>query len=312
MDVPNARSSHDQPTPIGGGVVIVMVTMLAYTVVCVIFPQFFAWSFLIGGILIATISWLDDLYSVNVILRFFVHSIAAVAVIIEVGYFNSVSLPFGFVSFAFGQLGLAVTFLWIVWVINAYNFMDGIDGIAGGQAVVSAVGWLAVALLVGDQPAASFALAIAGSSLGFLFHNWQPAKIFMGDVGSAYIGFVIAVLPLLIARTGTIESGILPWLALSMIWLFVFDTVFTFGRRIVGGDKVWQPHRSHLYQRLTIAGKSHSYVASIYIIVMAFVAGSAFFFVMLGPDYLIFHIVILLVAASGFLISSSRSIAIVR
>ncbi len=302
LDVPNDRSSHDQPTPRGGGLVIVVLTVVAYIVVCVFFPQFFAWSFLVGGILIAAISWLDDLYSVNVLIRFFFHSIAALTVIVEVGYFESVSLPFGFESLDLGVWGLAISFLWIVWIINAFNFMDGIDGIAGGQAVVSAVGWLMVALIVGDQPTALFGLAIAGSCLGFLFHNWQPAKIFMGDVGSAYVGFVISALPLLVARTGAIDHGILPWLALSMIWLFVFDTVFTFCRRLVGRERVWRAHRGHIYQRLTISGKSHSYVALVYIIVMICVALSALFILLLGPNYLTVHIAILTGSSGGLLL----------
>jgi UDP-N-acetylmuramyl pentapeptide phosphotransferase/UDP-N-acetylglucosamine-1-phosphate transferase len=147
-----------------------------------------------------------------------------------------------------------------VGLTNAYNFMDGIDGIAGGQAVVAGVGWAIVGLLMDLPFVFIFAGLLASTALGFLFHNWPPAKIFMGDVGSAFLGFSFACL----AMAGASREPSLAIAGVLLVWPFVFDTLFTFFRRLKNRENVFAAHRSHLYQRLVIAGYSHRTVTLIY------------------------------------------------
>jgi UDP-N-acetylmuramyl pentapeptide phosphotransferase/UDP-N-acetylglucosamine-1-phosphate transferase len=158
---------------------------------------------------------------------------------------------------------------------NAYNFMDGIDGIAGMQAVTAGIGWLAIGNLLGMSSTGFYGGVIAFSSLGFLIHNWQPAKIFMGDVGSAFLGYSFAVLPFLSIQEwneNVINKLYLPIITVLLVWLFVFDTIFTFMRRIFNGEKVWEAHRGHIYQRLVIEGFSHRSTTILYGLFSALIA----------------------------------------
>jgi UDP-N-acetylmuramyl pentapeptide phosphotransferase/UDP-N-acetylglucosamine-1-phosphate transferase len=143
---------------------------------------------------------------------------------------------------------------------NAYNFMDGIDGIAGGQAVVAGLGWTIIGFMGEQSFIGLVGVLLAASSLGFLFHNWPPARIFMGDVGSAFIGFTLAVIPILAAQRDPrfMVVGIL------VVWPFIFDTAFTLVRRLNNKENIFEAHRSHIYQRLVIAGYSHRFVTFIY------------------------------------------------
>jgi UDP-N-acetylmuramyl pentapeptide phosphotransferase/UDP-N-acetylglucosamine-1-phosphate transferase len=144
---------------------------------------------------------------------------------------------------------------------NAFNFMDGIDGIAGITAAVAGVAIAAAAAYTGSEPVAAVSLAFAGASIGFLTCNWPPARIFMGDVGSAFCGFVIAVLPLLGGGPATTRLAMITAVAM---WPFIFDTAFTLCRRTAKRENIFKAHRSHLYQRLVIAGWSHRAVSSLY------------------------------------------------
>jgi SAM-dependent methyltransferase len=155
---------------------------------------------------------------------------------------------------------MVLTLLWIVGLTNAYNFMDGIDGIAGCQAAIAGMGWCALGGWSGLPLVTVLGLLLAASSLGFLIHNWPPAKIFMGDVGSTFLGYSLAVLPILAAQSD-------PRLAVAgvlLVWPSVFDASFTFLRRLRRGENVFAAHRSHLYQRLVITGLSHRWVSSLY------------------------------------------------
>jgi UDP-N-acetylmuramyl pentapeptide phosphotransferase/UDP-N-acetylglucosamine-1-phosphate transferase len=139
--------------------------------------------------------------------------------------------------------------------------MDGIDGIAGGQAVVAGLGWTIIGLIDGQSFVGLIGVLLGASSLGFLFHNWPPARIFMGDVGSAFIGFSLAVLPIIGAQGNPrfMVAGIL------VVWPFIFDTSFTLVRRLINKENIFEAHRSHIYQRLVTSGYSHRFVTLIYI-----------------------------------------------
>jgi len=168
-------------------------------------------------------------------------------------------LSFGWLA-TDSALASALTILWIVLLTNAYNFMDGIDGIAGVQALIAGTGWTIVALQAGSRDIAALSLPVAGASSGFLLHNWQPAKVFMGDAGSGFFGFLLAALPLLAPR-GQIS---LLWCGVLLMWPFLFDTGFTVLRRASRFENILSAHRSHIYQRLVIAGCSHARVSLLY------------------------------------------------
>jgi UDP-N-acetylmuramyl pentapeptide phosphotransferase/UDP-N-acetylglucosamine-1-phosphate transferase len=217
-------------------------------------------AYAIGAVLIIAISGWDDLRSLPNRLRFAAHLLAACIAVWGCGYWATIALP-GLGNVTLGLAGLPVTILWIVGLTNAYNFMDGIDGIAGGQAVAAGIGWAVLGWLTGQPLVSILGLLLAATNLGFLGHNWPPARIFMGDVGSAFLGYTFAVLPVIAAQHN-------PRLAVAgvlLVWPFVFDAAFTFLRRLRHRENVFAAHRSHLYQRLIIAGYSHRFVALLYI-----------------------------------------------
>lgn len=269
LALPNARSSHTVPTPQGGGLVIVVVCLFFYTIHSVFISENFSWSYFLGAGMIALISWLDDLFTISIIWRFLVHSLAAVIVILGLGYFQELYYPIGnFVNI--GICGTILTFFWIVWVTNAYNFMDGIDGLAGIQAVVAGVGWFFAGNILGVEGTGFLGGLLAFAGLGFLTQNWHPAKLFMGDVGSVFFGFNFAVLPLLAIKEKNELQGVLLVIAVIIVWLFLWDTVLTLLRRIIRGEKIWEAHRGHIYQRIVTQGFSHKFVATLYGVISIF------------------------------------------
>jgi Fuc2NAc and GlcNAc transferase len=264
LDVPNERSSHTTPTPRGGGLILVIVALTFYGLISFQHPASFSWGYLAGAILISIVSWLDDIYSVSIVWRLLTHALAAVCLIIDKGYWGDLLLPDSKAAIGLGIGGAFVTFFWIVWLINAYNFMDGIDGIAGIQAAVAGLGWLGIGWWCDVPDVALFGGVILFSSVGFLLHNWHPARIFMGDVGSAFLGFTFAAMPLLARSSNTKPLALLPLAAIVFVWFFLFDSIVTFVRRAFRGERVWIAHREHLYQRLVSSGLSHGFVSALY------------------------------------------------
>jgi UDP-N-acetylmuramyl pentapeptide phosphotransferase/UDP-N-acetylglucosamine-1-phosphate transferase len=264
--VPNERSSHVKPTPRGGGLVIVLASLFAYVVYSKITGRNFSGSYLLGASIIALVSWLDDLFTISFVWRFLIQSLSAILIVTALGHFREIYIPF-VGNFDLNVFGSIFTFFWIVWLTNAFNFMDGIDGLAGTQAVTAGIGWVIVGKISGFESAAILGGILAFSSLGFLLQNWHPAKVFMGDVGSAFLGFSFAVVPLIAERDINGDNSIflfLPLISVSVVWLFLFDTVLTFLQRLLKGEKVWQAHREHIYQKLVISGYTHRYVSVLY------------------------------------------------
>jgi Fuc2NAc and GlcNAc transferase len=259
--IPNERSSHTEPVPHGGGLVIVLIGLFGYVAISLYLPGTLSWGYFCGALLIALVSFLDDLYSIAFPWRLLVHSFAAIFLILDVDTWHGITM---LGQIKLGNWGYVLTFIWIVWMVNSYNFMDGIDGLAGLQAVIAGVGWLMLGYIMAMPAIFLFSGVIAAASLGFLIHNWDPARIFMGDVGSAFLGFTFAALPL-IARTIAIKSpDLLPIAAVLFVWFFLFDSVITILRRAFRGEKIWQAHREHLFQRLILSGLSHRKVSMFY------------------------------------------------
>lgn len=260
LDHPNERSSHVTPTPLGGGLAIVVLV----TGTGLWSGSEVGWNrslvYLICGLVIAWLGWRDDLHSLPARVRFAVQGLVAAVSIYGLGYFKAVTIPL-FGELQLGVVGVIITFLWIVGLTNAYNFMDGIDGIAGGVALAGALGWMMLSSHMHNNFVFWIALAIAASSLGFLGHNWSPAKIFMGDVASTFLGYTFAVLPLLSATRG----GDALMLGTLLMWTFIMDAGVTFIQRLLRGEKLLYGHRSHVYQFLVIGGYKHATVSLLYI-----------------------------------------------
>jgi UDP-GlcNAc:undecaprenyl-phosphate/decaprenyl-phosphate GlcNAc-1-phosphate transferase len=263
LDVPNARSSHRHPTPRGGGLAIAVVTLAGVLIYNLVNPAP-DWSgviaYVFGATLIASVSLVDDLRSVPASLRLVAQALGAVLAVVGLGYWNQIAMPF-WGPISLGWLGLPLTLVWIVGVTNAFNFIDGIDGLAGGQAVVAGLGWFAIGGMSGQLLTSVLGLLLAISSLGFLRHNWPPARIFLGDVGSAFLGYTLGILPLV----GPQHDPRLPLTAVLLYWPILFDTGFTFVRRLLRRENVFVAHRSHLYQRLIIVGYRHLQVTWLYV-----------------------------------------------
>jgi UDP-N-acetylmuramyl pentapeptide phosphotransferase/UDP-N-acetylglucosamine-1-phosphate transferase len=262
LDIPNARSSHTRVTPRGGGLAIVAVVAIAALLAVILHPESLkaVAGMILPAISIAAISWLDDVHTLNNRTRFSVHLLCAAVSTAFLGPVERVDLG-SFGTFDLGIFAWPLTLLWIVGMTNAFNFMDGIDGIAGITAAVAGAAIAAAAACLGVEPLAAVGLAFAGASIGFLTCNWPPARIFMGDVGSAFCGFLIAVLPLL---GGAFAMPRVVPVAVFVMWPFIFDTAYTIVRRLRNRENIFQAHRSHLYQRLAIAGWSHRAVSGLY------------------------------------------------
>ncbi len=263
---PNERSSHSIPTPLGGGLAIVVLVLAVSMGVININPPEWVRSFLyiaLGAVL-ALVGWRDDIFSLSPNYRFIVQSLVATISILGMGYFREVRIPL-LGQFNLGALGIIITFLWIIGMINAYNFMDGIDGMAGGVAVVAGVGWMVLSANVHNPFVFWVALSIAATSLGFLGHNWSPAKIFMGDVASTFLGYSFAVLPLLASS----QTGDALTVGTLLMWIVIMDTFVTFLRRLLKGENVFSGHRSFLFHQLVAGGYKHSTISTLYIFLTA-------------------------------------------
>ena len=267
LDHPNERSSHSIPMPLGGGFAIVILVLIVSIWVARETNLTRSLIYIILSAILAVVGWRDDLFSLSPNYRFVVQGLVAIISIIGMGYFKVVRVPL-LGQMDLGAVGIVITFFWIIGLINAYNFMDGIDGMAGGVAVVAGLGWMILSSNVHNPFVFWVALSIAATSLGFLGHNWPPAKIFMGDVASTFLGYSFAVLPLLSAS----QSGDALTVGTLLMWTVIMDTFVTFLRRLVKGENVFSGHRLHLFQQLVMGGYRHGTISALYIF-LTFLAG---------------------------------------
>jgi Fuc2NAc and GlcNAc transferase len=253
VDRPNPRSSHTLPTPRGGGIAIAVSWFLALAglVVSGELDMWVGLALLVGGGAIALIGWLDDRHHLSAGIRAGVHLAAAAWAVWCLGGLPSFNVGTGVVPL--GWLGGVLAVVGIAWLTNLYNFMDGIDGLAAGEAV--SVGLVGGGLLAlgGADGMALVALSLAAAAGGFLVFNWPPAKIFMGDVGSGLLGYAFGVVALASERAGAVP--LMVWMMLLAV--FLVDATATLIRRVVNGERWFEAHRSHAYQRAVQTGYSH-------------------------------------------------------
>jgi Fuc2NAc and GlcNAc transferase len=254
LDLPNSRSSHLAPTPRGGGIAIVLSSLAAFSVLTLsgwMDPRLFA-ALAGGGAAVALVGHLDDRGRIGIAGRFIIHIAAALWATLWLGGLTELRL--GEQLIHLGGAGTALSMLGIVWALNLFNFMDGIDGLAASEAVFMAGAGAAFALLAGMSPSTPVAgVVIAAACVGFLRWNWAPARIFMGDVGSGYLGFVLAVVALDSAHERAVMLPV--WIILSGV--FLTDATVTLLRRLVRRERVYEAHRSHAYQWQARRWNSH-------------------------------------------------------
>ncbi|NBF12242.1 MraY family glycosyltransferase [Pseudomonas sp. Fl4BN1] len=244
MDIPNSRSSHSIPTPRGGGVAIVL-SFLAIAPILSLFvdiPWPYIWALWGAGALTAVVGFLDDHGHIAARWRLLAHFIAAIWVLVCLSGFPPVRLFE--IDFNFSWAGHVFAIFYLVWMLNLYNFMDGIDGLASVQAVSACFGACVIYWLAGDTSLIWAPLLLAMAVLGFLYWNFPPARIFMGDAGSGFLGLVLGVFSIQAAWT----SPRFFWIWLILLGVFIVDATFTLARRLLRGDKVYEAHRSHAYQ----------------------------------------------------------------
>lgn len=266
MDRPDQRKAHRIATPKGGGVGVVVAFMLGIAVLYG-FADFarLADPYFRGVILaaaaIAVVAFIDDVGDWPFTVKLAAQLLAAMAAVGSGLYVRYYSLP-GFGVVDLGWLGVAATLGWILFVTNAMNFIDGLDGLAGGTALL-ACGFLA-AVAAGQEAWFVYfaAMLLAAGLLGFLPFNFPRAQIFMGDVGSQFCGFMLAVLGVAAARFGAVQMSFL--LVPMLLCGVLFDVAFTLLRRLLAGDAITRPHRGHLYQLAHRAGMPARQVALVH------------------------------------------------
>ena len=252
LDRPGARSSHFEPTPRGGGIAFIAVFLAA--TLCYFLVNVADWSlfkpFLLclfaGGGLITGLGFVDDCYSINPFVKLLLHSLLALSVLLLLAV---PSLSFATVVVHDSWLVGILASIALVWCINFFNFMDGTDGIAILQAMTMSLSALAISLLLGGSQLHHFIFAsLFAAALGFCFWNFPPAKLFMGDTGSGFLGYILALLAMETSTHGVLNV----WCWLILFGVFVADATTTLVLRLKNRQKITQAHRDHAYQRLAM------------------------------------------------------------
>lgn len=251
VDKPNERSNHTVATPRGGGLAIVDMVFTGWLVGLFFIDQLSGyWPLIFAFLFIAAVSYLDDRYNLSAPLRLCFQAVAVAGTLL---FLHPGDLLFH------GHLPLwldkTLTALLWLWFINLFNFMDGIDGITGAETLHLSLGLILAGVLLAAPLTSLFLLTlVAGSMIGFLFHNWHPSKIFLGDVGSVPLGFLLGYFLLHLSYSGF-------WmLALILPAYYWFDSSFTLVKRLAQGKKIWQAHSEHFYQQAVRAGWRHDTV----------------------------------------------------
>jgi len=254
LDHPNERSLHDSPTPRAGGLAILVsiAVFLGFLSVTTDLDLSGVFWLATGSMLVAVISYIDDHMDLTSLLRLLVQILAAGLLIYGGFSISDIQFP-GFLLELPDFVSYLITGLFVVWMTNLYNFMDGMDGFSGGMGVIgfgtlALVGWQA-----GIDDFMLVNLVIAAATAGFLVFNFPPARIFMGDVGASFLGFLAAGNSIWASKL-----EILPlWFAILIFSPFIVDATVTLLRRLVAGKKIWEPHKTHYYQVLAQSGWGH-------------------------------------------------------
>jgi len=263
VDLPNRRSAHSLPTARGGGLAIVSTFTLGAITVALRWPMV-AVPVLAGALLpclvIAAVGFVDDIRPLRASLRLFIQLAIAAIIIGALGPVEAIAIP-GLPQLELGVFAWPFTIVWIVGMTNAFNFMDGSDGMAGTGAVIAGLCIGLFGLQVHAHVPMLLGVFLAAAAAGFLVFNWPPARIFMGDVGSGFLGTFFAALPLLFPAT---ERPLVFLPILFCLWPYIYDPFLSVLRRIANRKNPFQPHREFLFHRLIRSGATHSQAAVLY------------------------------------------------
>lgn len=281
VDVPkDGRRMHDHPIPRMGGLAI----FLGFLLSVVLFAPFVQknglgiqlQSMLLGAVVIVVLGILDDIYALPALPKLIVQIVAAIIAVGGGNLIDTISNPNIFSADPYWELGwlaYPVTVIWIVAVTNAVNLIDGLDGLACGVSTISSMTVLVIALTVAEPAVAVLMACLAGGCIGFLPYNMNPAKIFMGDTGSTFLGYVLAVVSIQgLFKYYTLISFVVPFL---MLGLPIFDTCFAFIRRIAHGQSPMHADRSHIHHRLIDMGLSQKQAVAVLYVISAILGLSA-------------------------------------
>jgi len=280
-DVPDERKVHRRPIPRLGGIAIVLAFFAPVTGLLLVevgasaalAQQNQILGLYVGGLLIAAVGVYDDLRGANAFQKLVVQIAVAVLMFYLDYRIESISVPFGEGTVELGFLALPVTVLWFVGVVNAVNLIDGLDGLAGGIGLISVLVLFALSALDGNVLVALFCASMAGALAGFLFFNFNPARIFMGDTGSLFLGFVLAAFSISGSYKGsTTVALVIPMLALG---LPILDTFLAIGRRIRKQRPIFSADQDHIHHKLLRSGLSHRQTVLVLYVVAAALAGAA-------------------------------------
>ncbi|MEK6736245.1 MAG: glycosyltransferase family 4 protein [Pseudomonadota bacterium] len=255
LDYPNSRSLHSTPTPRLGGLGLLLGVVITWILFSAVLPGV-VW---IGVGLLAFVSFIDDIRHLPVWSRLLVHSIVAIG-------FSAI-----FLLDTHGWVISLLCAVAIIWMSNLYNFMDGSDGLAGGMAVIGFGSYGMLAYLAGNHEFALINSTVAAAALAFLLHNFYPARIFLGDAGSIPLGFLAAAFGI----SGWLDGLWSIWLPLLVFLPFIADATVTIIKRLLRGEKIWEAHREHYYQRLVQSGLGHRNTALLAYALMLMTGASA-------------------------------------
>ena len=283
LDIPGDRDLHLIPKPRGGGLSIVIIFLIV-VIFSDLIPINIVFALVGSGILVAVIGYCDDQGHIAARWRLLSHFSAAFWTLFYLGglpefYFLGLSIDAGWIGF------VIVAFI-LVWLLNLFNFMDGIDGIAASEAIFVSCGGAFFSWLNGAEGLAYISLTLAASTMGFLFLNWYPAKIFMGDVGSGFLGIILGVI-----AYANIIDGCSVWIWFILLGVFLVDSGITLLRRIINRDKLYKAHCSHAYQHAAQKW-GHKRVSIIVIIINLFWLFPLAIFVHSKPDLGLFFLLI--------------------
>src|SRR6056297_300510 len=305
VDVPISRSSHTRITPRGGGAGFVIVSLIALLGLLIFYAisdpvinnGIFLFAALIG---ISLLGWFDDMGSLLKRVRFTVQIICGLTVLLGIESLVTFYIPL-IVTVQAGIVGTLLGLIWIAGTTNIYNFMDGVDGIASIQGVVAAFSWAALGWIIEFELLVIMNAVLLATLLAFLRFNWPPASLFMGDVGSVFLGFWFASMPFLAASYASdMMIGDTIWFGAFVLWPFLFDGSFTIARRYKKGENILDAHRSHLYQRLNIAGYSHKHITILYACFAVISSVFAFLFLQGSETLRFMSIAFLFVLSLGY------------
>ncbi|SEO24344.1 UDP-GlcNAc:undecaprenyl-phosphate GlcNAc-1-phosphate transferase [Amphibacillus marinus] len=250
-DQPNKRKVHQRIMPRLGGLAIFISFMTAFLIINPNSAYF--WPILIGAVIVTAMGMVDDVYELAARYKFLVQTVAALIVVLNGVEITYINLPFAN-TLHFGYWSIPITVIWIVGITNAINLIDGLDGLAAGVSTIALITIAGLALSLGDVFVALVSILLIGSTMGFLVFNFHPAKIFMGDTGALFLGYMIGVLSVLGFKNATLFSLLVP---IAILGVPILDTLFAIVRRVVHKKPLYSPDKMHLHHCLLNLGFGH-------------------------------------------------------